>query len=977
MRKISLSLFLFIAFSLSRSVVSPKSCREFQIRLHNINRVEMCVSNFGKFGQTAMGWAGCWWPKGSENYYIWGAGAWFGTIVDDDTLVTIGYGPSGGESEYTPGLAGMSFNDPDAIIFIQPAAWPPPADKFPMAPQQAMSHQDSWCTYNDLDPGYHIPGDTRPIGLEVYQTVYAWDVSLTQDVIFIKYEVRNVSGMKLTDCYFGVCTDNDVGSEAGYGNDLISGIVGRWYEIEGESLWVDNLAYQWQEQAEPGWEEFPGTIGFDYLQSPWDLVPGMDKDNDGIYDQYERDSAYYQNYLPDSMWDADLDGTPDWRDPSEIPQIGMSAFKRFSRGNEPTKDNERYLALAGRNFKTGTYQPYDTLLPYPADQRFLQCSGPFDLEVDSTAIVLVGIIFAHWYDIYQRPDTALVKADNTVQLIYNKNWLLPRAPTPPYLTCIPGDAQITLIWDNTPEAESDGYYDIVSNPGSPLYDPFYRQYDFEGYGVWKMEAGDWKLCARYDLYNGIVFEDTTQPDSIRIKATDTGVTHSYVDYDVRNGFEYYYAVTAFDYNYVKQDTIDSSGNPIQIPRPIWLEGGKFPVRTSPRREPANFVSGMCSLEINSGNPILSKNIRLNIVYPLRMTESPFFLEFTPLRYDSATMNPVYAAYLKDMDNVIIDSIKIVLGNKDIDIAHAFPALHGIEVTALFIKDSLPTDAPLFDSIDVVSGNYPADLLKGVAPVSFADGINFWAYRGNDYKVYWMSTTGGTNANSVVVIDAMSDDTIPYSPYYPDEMYRTDSLANGWTFLSNRAASDTLVLDGPSPQPLWNTKWLYICGGLVTLKGGGQLMLGDKLPGLGDEWYVHANETFYPAPVNASFIVYSTPAHFDMETKREDLNVKVVPNPYIIHNEWQQSITRRRLKFINLPAECTIRIFNLNGELIKTLVHRHTFEPKEGEQEVLNDAGGDEWWNLLSDTRHLLVSGIYIFHVQSDIGEQVGKFVIIQ
>jgi hypothetical protein len=84
-----------------------------------------------------------------------------------------------------------------------------------------------------------------------------------------------------------------------------------------------------------------------------------------------------------------------------------------------------------------------------------------------------------------------------------------------------------------------------------------------------------------------------------------------------------------------------------------------------------------------------------------------------------------------------------------------------------------------------------------------------------------------------------------------------------------------------------------------------------------------------------------------------------------------------MKFINLPADCTIRIFNLNGELIKTLKHHHTFEPREGEREVLNDAGGDEWWDLLSDTHHLVASGTYIFHIQSAVGEQIGKFVIIQ
>jgi hypothetical protein len=374
-----LTLILMLAIvAFARTAVYSNQYRPAQIKIHNINNIECCVSNYGKFGQTEAGNAGLWWPKGSGQNYIFGAGSWFGTIDGSDTLVTIGYGPHGGEAEYTSGLKDMSSGDPNAILFMYPTSWPPPAEVFPMAPQINKSHQDSWCAYNDLDINSHMPGDTRPIGLEVYQTVYAWNLTTTADIIFIKYELKNVSGKKLTDCYFGVCTDNDIGNESGTGNDIISGIVGQAYWIDGESLWVDNLGYQWQVVDESGWDDV-GAIGFDYLQSPWDLKEGEDKDTDGIPDQYEMDSAYYAQNVPPEQWDVDADGTPDWRDPSQIPQLGMTAFKRFTLNLEPNKDNERYVTLAGYNFKTGNYEPYDTIPPQQDDQRFLQCSGPFEL----------------------------------------------------------------------------------------------------------------------------------------------------------------------------------------------------------------------------------------------------------------------------------------------------------------------------------------------------------------------------------------------------------------------------------------------------------------------------------------------------------------------------------------------------------------------------------------------------------------------
>ena len=118
----------------------------------------------------------------------------------------------------------------------------------------------------------------------------------------------------------------------------------------------------------PAW--WPGAIGFDYLQSPWDLVPGQNKDNDSIPDEYERDSVWITTNLGPANWDVDFDGTPDWRDPSEIPQLGMTAFKRFTLNLEPNLDNERYVTLAGYNFKTMVYEPYDTA-PYPITLKII------------------------------------------------------------------------------------------------------------------------------------------------------------------------------------------------------------------------------------------------------------------------------------------------------------------------------------------------------------------------------------------------------------------------------------------------------------------------------------------------------------------------------------------------------------------------------------------------------------------------------
>jgi hypothetical protein len=402
------------------TAVMTNASREFQIVRHNGNNVELCVSNYGKFGQDETGNnAGCWWPIGSGHNYIYGAGIWFGTVdsLTGDTLVSVGYLPYSGASEFAPGRSGMSVNDPDAIIYLYPSTWPPNPNPYPMAPNMCLSHQDSWCCYNDSDISYHVPGDTRPIGLEVYQTVYVWNLPAIEDVVWFFYDVKNVSGARLNDCHLSVTTDCDIGNVST--NDICTGIVHQMYAIGGDTNFIDYLGYQWQTASVPS-----GAIGFDLLQTPFLLEEGHDRDLDGIPDQYERDSVWYVNNLPMSMWDVDNDGVPDWRDASQNPQIGMTAFKQFTVNTEPQLDPARYMTLAGYNYQTGIYEPYDTLIPAAADQRFLMSSGFFDLGPDSIATIAFAIFFADWYGIYGTPDTALVGIDAIVQDYYDMYWYL-------------------------------------------------------------------------------------------------------------------------------------------------------------------------------------------------------------------------------------------------------------------------------------------------------------------------------------------------------------------------------------------------------------------------------------------------------------------------------------------------------------------------------------------------------------------------
>jgi len=110
-------------------------------------------------------------------------------------------------------------------------------------------------------------------------------------------------------------------------------------------------------------------------------------------------------------------------------------------------------------------------------------------------------------------------------------------------------------------------------------------------------------------------------------------------------------------------------------------------------------------------------------------------------------------------------------------------------------------------------------------------------------------------------------------------------------------------------------------------------------------------------------------------------VKVVPNPYIMFNGWESSSEQRAVKFTHLPAECDIRIFTTSGDLLKH-IHHVDHELAEGSQPL--ELGGTETWDFTNEapgsvagsSGQLIASGVYVWHVSSAVGEQVGKLVFI-
>ncbi|HXE82332.1 MAG TPA: hypothetical protein VN513_03240, partial [Gemmatimonadales bacterium] len=295
-------------------------------------------------------------------------------------------------------------------------------------------------------------------------------------------------------------------------------------------------------------------------------------------------------------------------------------------------------------------------------------------------------------EVVTTPRSLLNKA-LVAQDVFRAKFLLPNAPEAPQFFLVPGDNSTNVVWQRSAtEVETpcvgpppvsgvcggDLYFSIASRPynvdtagdstRNSLYDPNFRQFDVEGYRIYRgRTASELTLLAQFDYSGTKVVDytggyaygdlngdglvqcapelglqadcpetgstppfDTTYVKSshfkteitgnvIQVKAgervqlangdvinliadtavvgggkgfpalTNTGVSFAYTDNNVRNGFTYHYAVTAFDVNSVK------SG-------PSSLESTRITKTTTPRAPSGQEATGTLSpQELVGGN----------------------------------------------------------------------------------------------------------------------------------------------------------------------------------------------------------------------------------------------------------------------------------------------------------------------------------------------------------------------------------------
>ncbi|GAB5518833.1 MAG: hypothetical protein RhofKO_10840 [Rhodothermales bacterium] len=467
---------------------------------------------------------------------------------------------------------------------------------------------------NDEFPYYPftLPGTTEPdtrgwaeggrrgIGVEVSVRQYQWASILAEDLFIGTFDVENISRKDIPSAIIAMMVDYDIAGQTGNNRALFDT--------------ADDITYQWlkRELTVNGFKV--GYAGVGFLESPGIDDDGRDNDGDGMVDEsrdngidddgdwrvwsdvnlngrYDNEDVN-NNFILDPGEDTDGDGKltiepigddvgsdglgpenedypgpdPDGTEANGVPDLGEPNFE-FT-------DNDEIDQIGLTNMVIRTPSDFDRDLdddelfwaeyiqPVPetdfitpdetADVIYVYASGFAEIRQGQAQRFSLA-----WFCGNDFQD--MLRNKRTMQNIYDADYNFARPPRPPFLTAVPGDKKVTLIWDQSAETSRD-----------PIYG-----FDFEMYKVYRStdpEFNDIKTITdafgnpllweplldangdrvQFDLDNGLSGAHPVPIGDFGVSydmGTDSGLQYSFVDSTVENGRTYYYAVVSVDQGY--------------------------------------------------------------------------------------------------------------------------------------------------------------------------------------------------------------------------------------------------------------------------------------------------------------------------------------------------------------------------------------------------------------------------------------------
>ena len=989
------------------------------------NLVRTLYYNNGEVGQWPFQPSGEW-PKGTGQSYLDGVAVLIASeklAPGNQTVITpletsyrewMDKDPNTGEIwglEPIPGYSNLKSTNP--AISNDPESWP---ELWPRALSNVNAEWDGeWYGYfgrgiinsdfetffvmDDSKDGefkrapynyFPIAADQNRGGLGLRTEVrgFQWSHVLAEDIIFWHYDIINISDEDHENTVFGFYTDSGVGGTNDSQDDYAS------FDTQLDLTY----AYDDDGFGAPGrW--VTGYYGYAYLESPGKGFNGLDDDEDGLIDERRDDGidndGDWLGFLDlngNGTWDASeneplnndvgkdgvgpfdpqyiapdegegdgmpTDGEPnfDKTDIDESDMIGLTSLSIYRLGDGgtgggwPKDDQAMWLKMNYANFDTSLQN---------ANISMVFASGPFPLKQNLRERYSMALVFANDYD-------DLVFNKETVQQIYNANYNFAKPPLKPTLTAVPGDGKVFLYWDGVAEDSRDPFLGFEDNDPTKGY-----KKDFEGYLVYRSteaEFNDIKLItdsrgepkfyrpiAQFDLKNGIKGPDPVGVNGASFwRGGDTGLQHSYVDEDVDNGQKYYYALVSYDQGDPEFGTLGLT--PSECTKIITEDfSGQVTfidyncAVVTPNASSAGYVPAEIEGDLSTvTSGIGSGNIDVSILNSSEIIEGAsykiLFKSEGSLSDYNTSQYKVVRTNGSDTDTVL------TVGGAEINSSTASPPFDGMTVT---VNNDTSVAVDL-DKTGWLVGE--SNLRMIVTPDSSSPARNVeWP---SDYQIKWydgvvretpffkipvnFTITDVTNGDSVAaeLFDNDGDKELSIGDViviiqYPDQ--------NNYSQFNLTWKIKILQPAGIGYQPIY--------------------------PQPDDVFLIKTTKQF----ATGDYFAFSTKAtDIDLEMAKSELEkINVVPNPYVSQATWerrnlnQTGRGERRIDFINLPAECSIKIFTVDGSLVRTL------------NKSTGPSDGTVSWNLVSEDGMDVAYGLYIFHVEAPgVGEHIGKFALIK
>jgi len=671
--------------------------------------------------------------------------------------------------------------------------------------------------------------------------------------------------------------------------------------------------------------------------------------------------------------DTGLPGEPniDKTDIDESDQIGLTSFFLFKPFNLIRLRNDDQLW----NVLTPGF--LDEVLQND-DVDFIYGTGYFPLRAQQTERISLAFFFTEGSitnaadDLDPKVKNELFRTKRTVQTIYNNDYNFAKAPLIPTVVAVPGDNSVTLYWDKKSESSFDRLSLVSTGDG----------FDFEGYKVYRATFPTFDetgvvtnvfgtrvadvAVAQFDLdddFKGF-FPEIDDRGGTFYMGDNTGLVHTFTDSTVKNGFKYFYAVTAYDRGVI---TADETLFPAETAKfaAITSSGDVQLAKNVVQVRPEAPVAGYSNAELNALEHIAGDGtgeMFVDVIDPLAIKSgNEYEISFSDTTNPNSQGNP---------PKITVTGFTVVnLTSGDTLVAN---------------DPNLTIDATVFDGVKLLilndrtaagTANFTswADTTRNVLPVAnwgkFSAGFTQGELYPANYELEVTEEMAGDTVAGFNVFGLPQVSQIPTNFRIKNVTEDHYSKFNLYDLPTGQPG----VLDYQDLVVIFEFDPIhqndFILTSSLTMSGDDSTTV---LPIPGDVLNLPLAKKSFLSVDKFRFSV-KKPADVDVAKAKSELDrVKVVPNPYIAtaiwepRNNFSNGRGERSIHFIHLPQNCTIRIFNVRGELVRTLNH----------QSSLDDGTAD--WDLLTKDNIEAAYGVYIYHIEAPgIGQSTGKFAVIK